>query len=261
MRTRKARIGLIGGTGFSLSVEGGMKTRVGTPYGPSPTVTISDFGGKDVAYLPRHGEKHTIPPHRINYRANIWALHSLGVERILATNAVGAINVKYKPGDLAIPSDFIDITKSRNYTFYDEAPVTHIDVSTPYCSELREILIRAAKNKVERTWHDVVYLCTEGPRYETPAEIRMFKKFGCDVVGMTGVSELILARELEMCYASVCFVTNMAAGLQERLSAELIAEDSRKLKDIIQEVLREAVEHIPWKRSCLCPRTLEGTRV
>lgn len=258
---KKTRIGIIGGTGFSSPIEEGTKIRVGTPYGPSPTIMIGNFGGKEIAYLPRHGEKHTLPPHMINYRASIWALHSLGVERVLATNSVGAVNAKYKPGDLIIPVDFIDFTRSRNHTFYDEAPVTHIDVSTSYCPELREILSKAADNKVNRVWHNAIYLCTEGPRYESPAEIRMFRKLGGDVVGMTGVSELVLARELEMCYAALCFVTNMAAGLQERLSAELIAEGGRNQGNILQEILREVVEYVPWKRSCLCPRTLEGTRV
>jgi 5'-methylthioadenosine phosphorylase len=257
---KKARIGIIGGTGLSPPINEGTKIRVGTPYGPSPTITISNFGGKDVAYLPRHGEKHTWPPHKINYRANIWALHALGVERILATNAVGAINIKYMPGDLAVPSDFVDFTKNRSHTFYDEAPVTHIDVSEPYCPELRKILLKAAENGVERTWHDVVYVCTEGPRYETPAESRMFRGLGCDVAGMTGIPEVVLARELEMCYASLCFITNMAAGLQKHLSAELISEGSRKLRQTLQKVLEDAVIRIPWKRSCRCSRTLEGTR-
>lgn len=257
---KKARIGIIGGTGLSPPINEGTKIRVGTPYGPSPTITISNFGGKDVAYLPRHGEKHTLPPHKINYRANIWALHTLGVERIVATNAVGAINIKYTLGDLAVPSDFIDFTKNRSQTFFDEAPVTHIDSSEPYCPELRKILLNAAESRVEKIWHDVVYLCTEGPRYETPAEIRMFRGLGCDVVGMTGMPELVLARELEMCYASLCFITNMATGLQKHLSAELISEGSRKLKNTLQNVLEESVVRIPWKRSCLCSRTLEGTR-
>jgi len=257
---KKARIGIIGGTGLSPPINEGTKIRVGTPYGPSPTITISTFGGKDVAYLPRHGEKHTQPPHKINYRANIWALHALGVERILATNAVGAINIKYAPGDLAVPSDFVDFTKNRSHTFYDEAPVTHIDVSEPYCPELRKILLKAAENGVERTWHDVVYVCTEGPRYETPAESRMLRGLGCDVAGMTGIPEVVLARELEMCYASLCFITNMAAGLQKHLSAELISEGSRKLKHTLQKVLEETIIRIPWKRSCRCSRTLEGTR-
>ena len=258
---KKARIGIIGGTDFLSPIDEGTEIRMGTPYGPSPTIMIGKFGGKDVAYLPRHGKKHNLPPHKINYRANVWALQALGVERVLALNAVGAINTKYSLGDFAIPTDFVDFTKSRSFTFYNEAPVTHIDVSTPYCPELRKILFETAKKVIEGVWHDAIYLCTEGPRYETPAEIQVFRKLSCDVAGMTGLPELVLARELEMCYASLCFVTNMAAGLQKHLSAELIVEVSRKLKKPLQDVLKEAIESIPWKRSCLCSRTLEGTRV
>jgi 5'-methylthioadenosine phosphorylase len=258
---KKARIGIIGGTGFSVPMENGTKIRVGTPYGPSPAITVGVVGGKGVAFLPRHGEKHTQPPHKINYRANIWALHALGVERVFATNAVGAINIKYRRGDLVVPVDFIDFTRNRVQTFYDEAPVTHIDVSEPYCPELRNILLQAAEGSEERVWGDAVYLCTDGPRYETPAEIRMFRGIDCDVVGMTGLPEVVLARELEMCYVSFGLVTNMAAGLQERLSAELIIEDSRKLNETIQTVLDAAIKGVSWKRSCYCSRTLEGTRV
>lgn len=258
---KKARIGLIGGTGFSELMENGTKIRVGTPYGPAPTITVGVVGGKSVAFLPRHGEKHTQPPHKINYRANIWALQALGVERIFATNAVGAINIKYSTGDLVAPMDFIDFTRNREQTFYDEAPVTHIDVSEPYCPELRNLLLQAAEDNGKRVWSDAVYLCTEGPRYETPAEIKMFRDLGCDVAGMTGLPEVVLARELEMCYVSLCFVTNMAAGMQERLSAELIIEDSRKLKKTLQTVINASIKAVPWKRSCYCSRTLEGTRV
>jgi 5'-methylthioadenosine phosphorylase len=258
---KKARLGIIGGTGVTDPLENGTTIRVGTPYGPSPPITVGVVGGKGVAFLPRHGEKHAQPPHRLNYRANLWALHALGVERVFATNAVGAINLQYRPGDLVVPGDFIDFTRNRVQTFYDEAPVTHIDVSAPYCPELRALVSQAAAGRGARVWGDAVYLCTEGPRYETPAEIRMFRSLGGDVVGMTGLPEVVLARELEMCYVALCFVTNMAAGLQARLSAELIIEDSRRLQTTLEAVVTDAIRAVPWTRSCECARTLEGTRV
>ncbi len=258
---KKARIGIIGGTGITAFITDGEPLRVGTPYGPSPIITIGHFGGKEVAYLPRHGEKHTVPPHSINYRANVWALHNLGVERIFGTNAVGAINIKYQVGDLVIPGDFIDFTKSRIQTFFNEAPVTHIDVSTPYCPELSALLCDASQKYDETFWDQAVYLCTDGPRYETPAEIRMFRRLGCDIAGMTAIPELVLARELEMCYSSLCFVTNMAAGLQEKLTAELIADGSRQQTQRLSQVLEEAIRRVSWKKQCSCARSLEGTRV
>ena len=258
---KKARIAIIGGTGFNNGFLRGMNTRVGTRYGPSPMLTIGKIGGKDIIFLPRHGEGHTRPPHRINNRANIFALSSLGVERILATSVVGAINPKYKPGDIIIPRDFIDFTKSRPFTFYDEAPVTHIDVSTLYCPELREILSKTAKKRSETVWADAVYLCTDGPRYESPAEIRMFRTLGCDVVGMTGIPEAVLAHELEICYATICFVSNMAAGMQKRILAEDLTKKSKAFEDIIGRILKETVTNIPNKRNCPCSNTLEGARV
>ncbi len=258
---KKARIAVIGGTGITPFIANGESIRIGTPFGPSPRIIIGDFGGKEVAYLPRHGEKHTVPPHNINYQANIWALHNLGVERIFSTNAVGAINVKYHIGDLVIPSDFIDFTKSRIQTFFNEAPVTHIDVSAPYCPELSGLLCGAVQKYNEVIWDNAVYLCTEGPRYETPAEIRMFRQLGCDIVGMTAIPELVLARELEMCYSSLCFVTNMAAGLQDKLTAEVIAEGSRQQTQRLSKVLTEAIRHVSWKKQCSCARSLEGTRI
>lgn len=258
---KKTRIGIIGGTGLNTPFNNETKIRVGTPYGPSPTITIGSFNGKkSVAYLPRHGEKHSFPPHIINYRANMWALNSLGVERIFATNAVGAININYEVGDVVVPKDFIDFTRSRISTFYNEAPVTHIDLSIPYCPQLRKLLLDAAKKKAVKVWNDSVYLCTEGPRYETPAEIRMFRMLGCDIVGMTSLPELVLARELEMCYASICFITNMAAGLQDHLSAELIEEYGRKLECTVKDILKKVTKNIFSKKTCSCSRTLEGTR-
>jgi len=257
----KAKIAIIGGTGLEFLIEGSTKTRIGTPYGPSPPITIGKVAGKDVAFLPRHGEKHTMPPHKVNYQANIWSLHALGVERILATNAVGGINPKFKPGDFVIPNDLIDFTKNRPTTFYDEAPVTHIDATNLYCPELRQVLLNAAKKVMGTAWGNAVYLCTEGPRYETPAEIKMFHKLDCDVVGMTGVPEAVLARELEICYATICFVTNMAAGMQKRLTTEEVSKVASKSAANLQQTIKEAIRKVPEKRKCECATSLEAARM
>ncbi len=257
---KKVRIAVIGGTGLGEGLLEGVKTRLGTRYGPSSTLTISKIGGRDIVFLPRHEEGHTIPPHKINSRANIIALYSLGVERILASNVVGALNPEYKPGNIVIPKDFIDFTKSRQSTFYDDVPVTHIDVSALYCPELRKIMFEAAKKQGEKVWADAIYICTEGPRYESPAEIRMFRSFGCDIVGMTGIPEAILAHELEMCYATICFVSNMAAGMQEKVSAEEVVEKSKILKDVVKKILIETIANIPTRKGCSCSNALEGAR-
>jgi len=257
---RTAIIAIITGTGINITLQGGTKFRIGTPYGPSTTITLGKIYNKNVALLPRHGEKHEVPPHRINYRANIWALHTLNVERILATNAVGAINLKYKPRDIIIPCDFIDLTKCRPLTFYDSAPITHVDVSHLYCSELRERLLESGKKRLNQIWNDAVYLCTEGPRYESPAEIRMYRSFGCDVVGMTGFPEALLAHELNMCYATLCYASNMAAGIQGRISTQEVAEEGQNLGNMIKEILVETVANISRKRDCMCSRALEGVR-
>ena len=241
-------------------MRGVEKIRVGTPYGLSPPISIGELGERLVAFLPRHGISHSIPPHRVNYRANIYALHSMGVERVVATNAVGAINPDFKPGDLVVPHDLIDFTKLRQLTFYDKAPVTHIDVSHPYCPETRALLIETMKKNVARRWSRSVLVCMEGPRYETPAEIEMLRRLGCDIVGMTGVPEALLARELEMCYATLCFVSNMAAGMQQRLTAGEVTKVAEKIMPIIQQTLRETIERLPVERHCPCAHALKDAR-
>jgi len=258
---RKAEVAVIGGTGLEALLASGEQIRVGTPYGLAPPISIGNVNGKTVAFLPRHGMHHSVPPHRINYRANIYALHKLGVKRIIATNAVGAINRRLKVGGCVVPHDFIDFTKLRQPTYYNETPVTHIDVSQPYCPEIRALLIKTARKHGIKISVKGVLVCTEGPRYETPAEIEMFRRLGCDVVGMTGIPEAVLARELEMCYATLCFITNMAAGIQSRLTADEVAVIAREKTPIIQQVLRETIKHLPAKRRCPCAHALKEARL
>ena len=260
---QKASIAVIGGTGFKNVFMVSEQLRLGTPYGIAPLLSIGKIDGKEVAFLPRHGPNHDVPPHRINYRANIYALYEMGVERIIAVNAVGAINRDFKPGDIVIPHDFIDFTKLRNATFYDEAPVTHIDVSQPYCPELRNLIIESAKKIGLRVRDKAVLVCTEGPRFETPAEIEMFRRLGCDVVGMTGVPEAVLARELEMCYATFCFVSNMAAGIQEHLTPLEVPKVSEEIMPKLEQALIETIKASPLQRkgNCSCADALGNSRV
>lgn len=258
--SEKTKIAIIGGTGFEKLFRKVSQVRLGTPYGIPAPLYVGKIGRKKIILLARHGPDHSIPPHKINYKANIYALHKMGVERVLATNAVGAINLNFRPGDIVFPHDFADFTKLRPTTFFDEAPVTHVDVSQPYCPEIRKLLIETAKRLGFNVRDKAVLVCTEGPRYETPAEIEMFRRLGCDVVGMTVVPEAVLARELEMCYASICCVSNMAAGIQERLTVLELSKVSKNVVHEIEQVLIETIKTLPRERNCPCANALRDAR-
>ncbi len=253
-------IGVIGGSGLEKLLEEKEVIEIKTPYDFSPKIYIGELNGKKVAFLPRHGITHAIPPHKVNYRANIWAFKTIGVKRIFATNAVGAINEKYKPGDFFIPFDLIDFTKTRVQTFFEEGKVIHVDCTNIYCRELREALIASIKDLKMKFWEGVL-ACTEGPRFETPAEIRMMKILGCDAVGMTGAPEAFLAREAGLCYASLSFISNMAAGLQNRLTASEVFKTAQKVLPYFKLILSEAIKKIPEKRMCDCVKSLEEAEV
>jgi 5'-methylthioadenosine phosphorylase len=176
----KAEIAIIGGTGIEKPFKHVKPRRIKTLYGLSSPTFVGKLDRRMVIFLQRHDLDHSVPPHKINHRANICGLRQVGAERILATNAVGAINPEFKPGNIVIPHDFIDFTKLRPTTFYDKAPVTHIDLSEPYCPEVRGLLIKNAKKHKKRVWERAVMACSEGPRFETPAEIEMYRRLGCD---------------------------------------------------------------------------------
>jgi len=257
----KRPVAIIGGSGIRSILKGEQKL-LGTPYGPTPNLTIGEIEGRPAIFLPRHGEAHSNPPHRVNYRANIWGLKSLRVERIIATNAVGAIDQGLTPGEIVLPTDLVDMTKSRAGTFYEGPPVTHIDVSQPYCPTEREVIAKSATAAGRSQPKDVVMACTEGPRYETPAEIKMLRTIGCHIVGMTGAPEAFLARELEMCYASVSFVSNMAAGLQRTLSAREVEDKGRETSQVLNKILVGAVSKMPESRKdCPCGTALSQAQL
>lgn len=233
-----AEIGLIGGTGI---YDAGLfadprEHSVATPYGEVPAV-LGMCGNRRVAFITRHGRLHNIPPHRVNYRANIWALKLLGVKRIVATAAVGSLNPNMKPGDFVVYDQFLDFTKGRESTFHTDQ-VVHTDVSEPYCSDLRELLFEALSNAGEQVHPSGCYVCTEGPRYESAAEIRAFRILGGDLVGMTGLPEVVLAREAGLCYAGVAVVTNFAAGMSGPLAHEEVVRMMNARTARLREALR-----------------------
>jgi len=215
-------LAIIGGTGLT-QMEGLTVTRremVKTPYGaPSCPIVFGELGGRPVAFLARHGSTHRIPPHRVNYCANLWALHSVGVERIIAVGAVGGIGEDCLVGAIVVPDQIIDYTHSRESTFFDggEDPVEHIDFSYPYDENLRQALISSARKAGDISVVDNgVYGATQGPRLETAAEIRRMAQDGCTIVGMTGMPEASLAAELGMAYACCGVVINPAAGTNDQ---------------------------------------------
>lgn len=210
-------LAIIGGTGLTslTNLEITKREVVHTPYGePSGSLTYGTLGGKEVVFLPRHGPGHTIPPHRINYRANIWALKHTGVAKVVAVAAVGGISPELKPGMLVIPHQIIDYTWSRMNTFFEESlsHVTHIDFTEPYCAELRALLIKSCEEANLEVCREGIYGAMQGPRLETTAEINRLERDGCTMVGMTGMPEAALAREVELCYATCAVVANWAAG-------------------------------------------------
>ncbi len=247
------RHAVILGSGFETALQPLETIEVETPFN-SKKVVVSRvvIGGVETLAVLRHGVKHENPPHMVEYRANIWSLKELGVNRLLAVNTVGTINPIMRPGDLTVPHNMIDFTKRRRYTFYDAQPVVHIDFTKPYCEELRSLLIKSACKLGETVWDKSTYICTEGPRFETAAEIRMFRLLGADVVGMTGCPEAALARELGLCYASLCIVSNMAAGMQSRVTSREVSEIVFRKREAVIKVLGETIKDIPADRNCSC---------
>jgi 5'-methylthioinosine phosphorylase len=214
------RLAIIGGTGFSQLTELKIIKRdsISTPYGkPSADFLTGELNGEEVIFLARHGNPHAIAPHKINYCANIWGLQQLGVENIIAVAAVGGITSAMAPAHIAIPDQIIDYSYGRKQTFFEDEndPVTHVDFSYPYSQVLRSHLIQASKNVGVAISPIGTYGCTQGPRLETAAEIKRMEQDGCDLVGMTGMPEATLARELKINYAAVCVIANWGAGKME----------------------------------------------
>lgn len=255
----RAEIAIIGGTGVydPGMLDAPVVREIDTPYG-RVQVTLGEYAKRKVAFMPRHGIGHALPPHKINYRANISALKQLGVKEVLATAAVGSIRKEIVPGSLVLVTDFIDMTKSRAGTFFEgETGVLHIDMTDPYCGRLRQHVLRAAEAEKIALIADGSYVCTEGPRFETAAEIRFYSQTGGDVVGMTSVPEVVLAKEAEMCYTTIGIVTNYCTGVSATaLTHQEVTDAMQANIEKVSHLFYKVIQTGTGERTCQCPHAL-----
>jgi len=263
----QAEIGVIGGSGFYALIEGAEERRVETPYGaPSDVVTLGELAGRRVAFLPRHGRHHDLPPHAINYRANIWALKSLGCTRIFGPCAVGSLQPHVRPGDLVICDQYVDRTHSRKDTFYDGPIVTHVSMAEPYCPTLRGNAVAAARAMAWRVHERGTVVVIQGPRFSTVSESRWFRGAGWDVINMTQYPECPLARELEMCYVNISLITDYDVGVEgesgiEPVTAQEVLVRFRENTARLRELIMRIIPLVPRERTCVCATALRHARV
>jgi 5'-methylthioadenosine phosphorylase len=254
-----AAVGVIGGSGFYRFLDNVRETTVETPYGPpSSPLAVGSLQGREVAFLARHGPNHELPPHQINYRANLWALRYAGVRRLLAPCSVGSLQPRLRPGDFVVCDQLVDRTRGRTDTFFDGPVVNSISFAEPYCAELRAVIASAGTTE-GITVHDAgTVVVIQGPRFSTRAESRWFTSEGWDVVNMTQYPEAALARELGVCYATVALVTDYDVGLDgvdgiEPVTMERVFAVLADNVDRLRALLERAIPAIPVARSCACP--------
>jgi len=259
-----AKIGIIGGSGLYSMIDDAQEVKINTRYGkPSGTITVGRLSGANVAFLPRHGGKHTIPPHKVPYRANIDAFAQLGVNRIIATSAVGSLKPEYKPGELAVFDQFVNLTHAREDTFFDENIVVHVSTADPYCPQLRGYASQVAKRHGITMHKDGTVAVINGPRFSTKAESRALSASGYHMINMTQYPEVALARERRMCYLGIGLITDYDSGLEGRPDIKPVsfAEIGRifgENVDKAKKVITGVVESAQKGRSCDCSRSLDN---
>jgi 5'-methylthioadenosine phosphorylase len=260
----QASIGVIGGTGFYEFLDSAREVRVETPFGPpSDPLVIGELAGRQVAFIPRHGRDHRFPPHQIPYRANLWALRSVGVRQVVAPSAVGSLTADLGPGALVVPDQVVDRTRGRAHTFYDVGGAVHVGFGDPYCPVGRSVAVAAAGAAGWAPASSGTLVVIDGPRFSTRAESRWYAAQGWTIIGMTGQPEAGLARELALCYTPVALVTDTDAGVEEGEGVthdEVLAifgANVGRLRDLIMAV----IEGLPEDRSCPCPHALDGIKL
>lgn len=274
MPEARAEIGIVGGSGFYELLRDADELRIDTPFGtPSDAVTVGEVGGRRVAFLPRHGRGHRLPPHRIDFRANLWALHSLGISRLISPSAVGSLQAELPPGTFVLLDQLVNRTWGRPDTFFDgpDAPdgfrtVTHVSLADPYCPQLRRLAAeRCAELGLEHREHGTCVVI-QGPRFSTRAESRWYSAAGWDTIGMTQYPEVALARELQLCTLGVALVTDYDVGLAgrpevEAVSSAAVLETFRANLTMLTRLLDALVPTVPAERTCPCGSALAGAQL
>jgi 5'-methylthioadenosine phosphorylase len=260
----KAHVAIIGGSGLYQAdiIEDSKEVKIHTPYGePSDYLTVGYIKGVKVAFLPRHGRGHKFPPHMVNYRANIWALKSIGVKYVISVSAVGSLNENMKPGDFVIPDQFIDMTKLRKYTFFDGPITVHVSMADPFCEDLSKKIFESSKSLNYRSHLGGTYICIEGPRFSTRAESRVWKEvFKADIIGMTLVPEINLACEAQMCYSTLAMVTDYDVWAEKPVTAAEVEKVMTQNIEGARKILYDVVPKLkgdPDENQCSCCKALE----
>lgn len=261
----KIKIGIIGGSGFYKLLDNVKEVEVKTPFGkPSDKILIGDYKGKNVAFLPRHGRAHNYPPHKIPYKANMWALKKLGVKYVLAPCACGSLQSDIKPGEFVIIDQFVNKTYGRDDTYFHGPDVVHISTADPYCSNLRQLVYKNAKKIKIKSHFGGTVLVINGPRFSSKAESKFYSQQGWEVINMTNYPECVLARELEMCYAAICLVTDYDAGIFQKNKkaveftdvAKVFAQNNIKVRKLLLKVIEELDN-----KKCICHQATKNARV
>lgn len=262
----QAAIGIIGGSGlYNIDgMERVREVRVRTPFGaPSDAIVLGSLGGVRVAFLSRHGRGHRSNPTSINYRANVYALKSLGVTQVISVSAVGSMKESIRPGDVVLPDQFIDLTKRRVSTFFDEGIVAHVGFGEPVCRLLADVLEQAGRSVGATLQRGGTYVCMEGPQFSTKAESRLYRQWGVDMIGMTNMPEAKLAREAELCYATVALATDYDCWheTEESVTVEAILTTLHKNVALAKQLLKAAVPALAPDRPCECQEALRNAIV
>jgi 5'-methylthioadenosine phosphorylase len=257
-------IGVFGGSGFYRLLDEVEEVPVATPYGPpSAAIRLGRIEGAEVAFMPRHGDEHTLPPHRINYRANVWAMQEIGVRRIIGPSACGSLRPELEPGTFVICDQFVDRTHARESTFYDGPQTTHVSAADPYCPDLSAVLAQAARDEGIAVMEGGTVIVVQGPRFASRAESRLYAQSGFDVINMTQYPECWLARELELCYANVSLVTDYDVGMDghEPVSADAAFTVFRRNLEKLRALIFRAVPRIGPQPDDVCANALHSAIV
>jgi len=283
--SQNVEIGIIGGTGSDLALENVRNIKPYTPYGStSAEIIVGELGGKLIAFIPRHGLNHSIPPHNINFRANIWALKELGIKFIISPSAVGSLKLEHEKGKFLLVDQYIDRTKNRVETFYEGSEICHIGQADPYCEYLNSLFFETGKDLNLNIQDGGVYICIEGPRFSTRAESKMFRQLGGDIVGMTSYPEVVLAAEKEICYSCIAMVTDLdvwagecskcgivefaqkceiCGGTVNKLFVNVpeVLETMAKNSVNLEKLLELTIQKIDIERDCSCHHSLTGSLI